>query len=75
MPNGERRNLAINAIFYLDDVDRGKWHIETARHLRFFADQIETNGLNRSTGNIFGSVTSETSEPGHGRGYCEYVEQ
>jgi hypothetical protein len=45
MPSGEGGTLKINALIHLDGVDRGRWHIEAARHLRFFADQIETNGL------------------------------
>jgi hypothetical protein len=61
MSNGDGGTLKINAIIHLDNVDRGRWHIEAARHLRFFADQIETNGLDSPY---------EVIRSKDGRGYC-----
>ena len=63
MPNSDGGRLKIHAIIHLYDVDRQRWHIEAARHLRFFADQIETNGLDLP----YGIIKSE-------RGYCNYSE-
>jgi len=71
MPNGDGGNLKMFAIFNLHDVAREQWHIETARHLRFFADQIETNGLDLPVGKI----VNDTQGQGHGRGICEYNER
>lgn len=71
MPNGEGGNLKMFAIFNLHEVDRKQWHIETARHLQFFADQIEAKGLDLPAGKI----VNDTREQGHGRGICEYNER
>jgi hypothetical protein len=71
MPNGDGGNLKMFAIFNLHDVDREQWHMEVAHHLRFFADQIETNGLDLPVGKI----VNDTREQGRGRAVCEYNER
>lgn len=51
------------AIFKFHDVEHERWHIETAHHLRVFADQIETNGLDLP----FGRIINDAQEEGRGR--------
>jgi hypothetical protein len=76
---GEGGRLKIGARFHLDDVDRKHWHIATARHLRFFADQIEAKGLNCPGGNIvngffpFETIVNQQQE--YGRCIFEYTER
>jgi hypothetical protein len=53
MPNGDGGNLKMVAkLFNLHDVREEERHFETARLLRLFADQIETNGLKFPIGEI-----------------------
>jgi hypothetical protein len=81
MPNADEfgeYNLILHMIFTLHEVDHAQWHTATARHLRFFADQIETKGFKffHGTGPVVaGRIVNDAGEQGIGRGICEYSER
>jgi hypothetical protein len=79
MPNGGGGDLKMQALFNLSDIDRKQWHIATAHHLRFFADQIETKGFEffHGTGPVVsGRIVNDPRFEGEfGRGICEYNER
>jgi hypothetical protein len=68
MPN-ERGTLKLYGLIHLHKFDREQWPIETARHLRRFADLIETKGLHCP-----GRIVDEEIVNEHGRGILEYDE-
>ena len=73
IPNGDGSNLKFMGIFNLGHIDRKQWNIEVARHLRFLAAHIETNGLNEPhAGYIEGRIENGSLEPGHVRSILEY---
>ena len=71
MPNGDGGNLKMFAIFNFHNVEPEQWNTEAARHLRIFADYIETNGLNLPSGRFENGTLYER----HGRSIFEYSQR